>query len=588
LIALSIAASVMNNRSYTTGGVSLIWLANGFLIGVLLCSPKRQWPVFVGLGYAIDVTLNLTQIHGLMTPVYFSFCNACEVLVAATLMYPALSRDPDLTEARQLRSLLLNGVLLAPAITSTLVTAYQHFVLGASFLLAFRSWFAADALGIALTTPLYLSAFYGRKFSPRSRLEVAGLFLLLFLVSLGVFRLAHYPMLWAVLLFLLLLGSRLGFTGSALGLVLVTFIGGYFTVEGYGPLGPSIASIAVRVSIFQLFICLSMLALYMTEVVMSSNRRVVRRLEASETRFRSLAETSRDGIILTELNGKRKYVSPAMTELLGWDREELMEQHYTRIVHDDDVPRLQEFMQELRDGGGMNPLAYRCRKRSGSYLWLEATARLLRDPQTEDPYGYVYVLRDISDRKAAEEQMQEAFHTVERLAMMDGLTGVANRRLLDQTLAREWISSRRDGLPLSVLLIDVDCFKAFNDQYGHLEGDECLCKVSAKMQKALRRPLDLLARYGGEEFVAVLPNTPIEGAEAIADLVRKAVADCDIPHAGSPHGVVTVSVGCATEIPSNDSSVSSLLNAADAALYMAKSNGRNRTEVAGIAGMSLQ
>jgi diguanylate cyclase (GGDEF)-like protein/PAS domain S-box-containing protein len=315
---------------------------------------------------------------------------------------------------------------------------------------------------------------------------------------------------------------------------------------------------------------------------------VLLRLETSETRFRSLAEASRDVIILSELSGKRKYVSPAMTELLGWEQEELLDQHYAKIIHDDDVPLVHEFMHQLRRGGGMTPVAYRCRKRDGQYLWLEATARLLSDPQTEEPYGFVYVLRDISDRKAAEERMQEAFHTAERLAMMDGLTGVANRRLLDQTLSREWISSRRDKVPLSVLLIDVDCFKAFNDQYGHLEGDECLCRVATRMQAVLRRPLDLLARYGGEEFVAILPNTPADGAEAIAELLRKVVEDCHIPHSGSPHGIVTVSVGCATQVPCDTSNLNSLLNSADAALYQAKSSGRNRTQGSNVAGLTLK
>jgi diguanylate cyclase (GGDEF)-like protein/PAS domain S-box-containing protein len=589
LILLSIAASVMNDRSFKTGGVSLIWLSNGFLIGVLLCAPKRQWPAFVTLGYAIDFCLNVVQVNGVPTSAFFSFCNMTEVVVAATLMYSRLGTDPDLTEATQLRSLILYGVLVAPAIESLLVAVYLRVTQGAAFSHSARSWFAADALGIAMATPLYLSNHYGRKFSPRSNLEAAGLLLLVCLVSLGVFRLTDYPMLWVVLLFLLLLGARLGFTGSAPGLLLVTFIGGYLTVEGFGPLGSNFhGSIVTRVFVFQLFIGLSMLALYVTEVAMSASRRVVRRLEASETRFRSLAEASRDVIILAELSGRRQYVSPAMTELLGWRQEELVDQHYTKIVHLDDVPRVQQFMQQLREGGEMSPLVYRCSKRDGSYLWLEATSRLLRYPESEEPYGFVHVLRDISDRKAAEEQMQEAFQTVERLALIDGLTGVANRRLLDQTLAREWISSRRDKTPLSVLLIDVDLFKSFNDHYGHMEGDQCLCRVATKMQAILRRPLDLLARYGGEEFVAVLPNTPAEGAKAMAEMLRKVVEDCAITHRGSPHGLVTVSVGFATEIPTDSSNLNSLLNTADTALYRAKSSGRNRTQAGSLADMSLK
>lgn len=581
LTVLSAAAAIMNDRCFKSGGVSLIWLSNGFLIGVLLCAPKRQWPVFLTIGYAIDFSLNLTQANSVPLSAFFSVCNMTEVIVAATLMYPAIAPDPDLTEARQLGSLLLNGVLTASATASLISTAYFCFVDGESFQHAFRSWFAADALGIATTTPLYLSHHYGRKFSRRSRAEVAGLFLLICVVSVIVFRFSNYPMLWVVLLSLLLLGARLGFTGSALGLLLVTFIGGYFTIEGYGPLRPEIhGQLPRRVFVFQAFIGMSMLALYVTEVAMSASRRVRQRLETSETRFRSLAEASRDIIILAELNGRHKYVSPAISELLGWEQDDLLDQHYTRIIHEEDVPRVQQFVKDLRQGAASSPLAYRCRKRNGSYLWLEATGRLLCHPHTEEVYGFVSVLRDISDRKAAEEQMLAAYETAEQLALMDGLTGVANRRLLDQTLNREWVSSRRDKTPLSLLLIDVDHFKSFNDRYGHLQGDECLRQVATRMQTALRRPLDLLARYGGEEFVAILPNTSGDGAESIAESLRKVVQECCIPHTGSPHGIVTVSLGCATEVPSDTSTSSSLLQAADEALYRAKSQGRNCIQVA--------
>jgi diguanylate cyclase (GGDEF)-like protein/PAS domain S-box-containing protein len=330
-----------------------------------------------------------------------------------------------------------------------------------------------------------------------------------------------------------------------------------------------------------------MLTLYVTEVAMTASRRVRLRLEASEMRFRSLAEASRDVIVLAELTGSRMYTSPAVTELLGWNQEDMVGQPYSHLAHPEDVLKLSKLLDQLRQGQKVNPLAYRCRKKDGSYLWLESTARLLRNEKTNEPYGFVYVLRDISDRKAAEEQMQEAFQTVERLAMLDGLTGLPNRRVLDQTLNREWISSKRDRTTLSLLLIDVDHFKAFNDLYGHLKGDECLRRVAESVQTVLRRPLDLLARYGGEEFVAVLPNTSAEGVEVIAGLIRAAIEDCQITHANSPHAVVTVSIGCATCVPTDASSITALLDTADAALYAAKSAGRNRIHMARLANSRL-
>ena len=164
--------------------------------------------------------------------------------------------------------------------------------------------------------------------------------------------------------------------------------------------------------------------------------------------------------------------------------------------------------------------------------------------------------------------------------MVDGLTGVANRRLMDETLNREWMRAIRDGTSLSLLLIDVDHFKLYNDLYGHLAGDACLQAIATAIQSQLRRPPDMLARFGGEEFVIILPNTPASGAEIMSQTVLSAVASCAIPHAGSPYGLVTASIGCATLTATLDGSTKDLLKAADDAMYRAKSNGRNQIQLA--------
>ena len=581
VIVLSLVGALLNDQSYKVSGVSLIWLANALLIGVLLRSPKRQWPSFLVLGYGIDLTLNLLQMGSFRNSIFFSGCNLVEVLLAASLMYPRMAPEADLTEARQLRSFLLYGVLLAPAVASLMGTCFLVSVQGAPFAASLRAWFAADALGIATVVPLYLSYHHGRPLSLRPRVEVAGLFGLLSMTTLAIFFAATYPMLWLVLLVLLLLGVRLGFTGSALGLLAVTLIGGYLTADGYGPLsGERHGSLATRILIFQCFIGLSMLALYVTEVAMSENRRIRLRLEASEARFRSMAEASRDIILLADLERVPQYISPALTELLGWSEEDVLGRHFGELARPEDLPGLTANLDDLLQGLEPRPFSYQGLRKDGGYVWLEATARLLHDEESGQPSGFVCVLRDISERKAAEDQMLQAYEQVEQLALVDGLTGIANRRLLDQVLHREWQSGRRDLTPLTLLVIDVDHFKAYNDCYGHLEGDECLRRLARAIDARLRRPLDVLGRYGGEEFVAVLPNTPEVSAELMSELVRRAVEECSIPHVSSPHGMVTVSVGCATAVPNAHSDPSDLLRSADTALYRAKLNGRNRKELA--------
>jgi len=163
------------------------------------------------------------------------------------------------------------------------------------------------------------------------------------------------------------------------------------------------------------------------------------------------------------------------------------------------------------------------------------------------------------------------------LAVQDGLTGLSNRRHFDQVLAREWQRCRREGSPLALIMGDVDCFKNYNDTYGHVEGDACLKAVAAAFTAALRRPADLAARFGGEEFVCLLPDTDEAGARAVAEQITAALADLGLPHARSdvaPH--VTASLGVAAVCPALDDLPGSLVDEADRRMYEAKRKAKAR------------
>ncbi len=174
-------------------------------------------------------------------------------------------------------------------------------------------------------------------------------------------------------------------------------------------------------------------------------------------------------------------------------------------------------MRELRAGRDDVVIECRVRKRNGEYLWVEAALRLVRDPATGIPSGILNTVRDISERKRSEQQLREAYRSVEALALTDGLTGLANRRRFDQYLAAEWRRSMRECQPLSLLMLDVDLFKMYNDTYGHQRGDNCLKQIAEACMDVVSRPGDLVARFGGEEFVVVLPNTESEGALQVAN-----------------------------------------------------------------------
>jgi diguanylate cyclase (GGDEF)-like protein len=165
-----------------------------------------------------------------------------------------------------------------------------------------------------------------------------------------------------------------------------------------------------------------------------------------------------------------------------------------------------------------------------------------------------------------------------RLAGTDSLTGLYNRRVMDNRLDEEWRRSRRNGTYLSVLFVDVDKFKSYNDTYGHKMGDEALAAVGDCIEAVIRRPGDVPARYGGEEFVILLSDTPGGGALKVAESLRAKVQGMALEHTGSASGVVTVSIGCATVMPQTGGSALGLINWADEALYKAKAGGRNRVE----------
>lgn len=181
----------------------------------------------------------------------------------------------------------------------------------------------------------------------------------------------------------------------------------------------------------------------------------------------------------------------------------------------------------------------------------------------------VETLRDITEHHNAQTEL-------EKLANRDGLTGVANRRSFDEKLVNEWKRDRRDQKALSLLMIDVDHFKRYNDSYGHQAGDRCLQQIAAALEEVVHRPGDLVARYGGEEFAVILTSTDSSGACDVAQRILDRVAALAIPHSGDEGGRVSLSIGVATVRPTNDLEPATLISSADDALYRAKHEGRNR------------
>src|SRR5581483_893013 len=209
------------------------------------------------------------------------------------------------------------------------------------------------------------------------------------------------------------------------------------------------------------------------------------------------------------------------------------------------------------------------RRRSGEHYPQQTSLSALRASDGSIAH-YAAVFHDRTAEYEAEAKLRE-------LSSVDGLTGIANRRIFDETLATEWARALREARPLSLLMADIDHFKAYNDFNGHLAGDGCLKEVAATIAATVRRAGDLAARYGGEEFAVILPASDAAAAAAMAEKIRASVAALEVPHGGSPVApVVTLSIGAATLVPARASQAAGLIAAADAALYAAKHAGRNR------------
>lgn len=310
--------------------------------------------------------------------------------------------------------------------------------------------------------------------------------------------------------------------------------------------------------------------------------------EASEQRdlFGLIAAHTSDTLVRGNLDGVRLYISPSAHDLLGYTPEEMVGGRAADIVHPDDLPDFRKMMGEVRAGRlELARTEHRQRRKDGAYVWLEAYLKLTRDKETGAPDGYVASVRDISQRKAAEEALAFA-------ASHDPLTGLPNRVAGEARLAA---AARRHagGTGLAVLMLDLDRFKPVNDTLGHGAGDQVL-RAAAERFRAELRAGDLVARVGGDEFLVVVEAQPAPGAgvagalapEGAADVAAEAeaaacrLADRLIAAMAKPVMVagrrvsVGLSAGIAAARPGRDTPAA-LLKAADAALYAAKAGGRN-------------
>lgn len=271
------------------------------------------------------------------------------------------------------------------------------------------------------------------------------------------------------------------------------------------------------------------------------------------------------------------YIGPQIEPLLGWRQDSwLTVTDWADRIHEDDRQKTVDFCVAQSMQGVDHEADYRALTAEGELVWIRDVVHVKRHPDgsVDCLIGFMF---DITERKAAEDKILKLQKELENLSYTDPLTGIANRRMFDRILDVEWSKARAGGEPLSLITLDIDFFKQYNDSYGHPQGDLCLKQVAGLLDDTAARTRDLCARMGGEEFMLLLPATSDEAARAIARRFMRLLSRAAIPHRNSRvEDVLTVSIGVATIVPGAHDTPGAFLDLVDTRLYQAKTEGRNR------------
>lgn len=273
---------------------------------------------------------------------------------------------------------------------------------------------------------------------------------------------------------------------------------------------------------------------------------------------------------------KFAYIGPQIEKLLGWTADSWVSaEDWIARMHPEDREVVPNYCITQSKAGHDHEADYRALTKSGGYIWIRDVVHVVRNEQGEVTalIGFMF---DISERKKTEEEVLRLQKELEHLSYKDGLTDLPNRRMFDSVIELEWLNAKRYRHPLSLILMDIDFFKQYNDHYGHLQGDACLKQVAQVLSQSVTRARDLIARFGGEEFVIVLPETDAVAARTIAERCQYLMQQANIRHEKSAvSDRLTISVGVNTIIPSQKDDLFAFIDKTDKQLYQAKQNGRN-------------
>ncbi|MCL6712508.1 diguanylate cyclase [Pseudomonas sp. R2.Fl] len=578
-LALLVGATAWLSLKWGKGADELaaVWISSGILTGWLLARQTRTWPIYLGVGIAADLLGQWLAGVPLAAAAFLATCHLIEVL---TVAWSVRRMVPNVGDPQ--RWLTLGGVATAStlagcALSGVLAAWMAEASVPSSFLRAFLGWYAAHVVGMVIfaTTTLVLHVEGWRAIAPRGKRRSFVISMALIAAVGGLVFSTSYPVLFLTYPPLLLAAFRHRFPGVAAGVILLGVIGGALTAQGSGPLwGPEDLGDAGRIALLQLYLAGGCLITIPVVLGMAERDKLTSRVRENEHRYRLLADYSGDLVVRLRPDGERVYVSPASEDILGWRPAEMLGLRWS-LVHPDDQGRQRVAMDEVLASGQPQTLKYRVRHRDGHYLWMEVVMRPI--PKENDPAENDLILsgRDISRRVAAEEALEASRRELERLSRVDALTGVPNRRQLEERLSLALLRIERSGEALALMYLDIDHFKCINDTHGHAVGDKVIREFARRLVSCVRAT-DLVVRLGGDEFVILLEH--ITHPVMVKVVAEKIIASVREPLQLEGLALqISTSIGAAfaREVEAQED----LLVAADDALYEAKEGGRDQYRV---------
>ncbi len=555
------------------GELAAIWIGNGIFTGWLLSRPTSLWQGYVACGLAADIVGQLLSGHPISYATSIGLSNLIEVLIVAGVVRRLVPNVGDPKRWISLGGIATGSTLAACAVSGILAATVASTMYRSSFLMNFVGWYAAHVVGmviVATSTLVVHREGIGIIAPPGRRWSFIGNMLLIAIVGAAVFH-SDYPILFMAYPPLLLGAFRHRFAGVAIGVILLTLIGSTATAMGHGPLW-LVHDIGTtgRIALLQIYIAGGCLMTIPVALAMAERKRLTMRVGESERRYRMLADYSHDVVVRMRPNGERLYVSPSAKDMLGWEPAEMLGLRWS-LVHPDDRDRQAQAMAEVIASGKPQTEIYRVHHKDGHYIWVEAVTRPIPSEDRPGEMDIIYAGRNVSLRVAAEQALEASRLELERLARVDTLTGVANRRQFDERLSLALMRLRRYELPVALMYLDIDHFKQINDTHGHAVGDEVLRVFAHRLLNSVRAT-DLVARLGGDEFVVLIEDAALPAAAEI--IARKLLEMMRGPVAVDGNMLaVTTSAGIAfSSLPID---ATTLMAAADSALYEAKKAGRS-------------